>query len=99
VASIRSGLAIQKMISAKRGNIPAKTASRQPMRATLVPMTPVRHPPVRVSPGRGTGSIVRLPIGRSVGAALAGTSGCLDVPSNAGAVSLLGTPELARLGS
>jgi hypothetical protein len=32
VASIRSGRAIQKMTSAKRGNIPANSASRQPMR-------------------------------------------------------------------
>ena len=30
---------------------------------------------------------------------LTGTSGCLDVPSDAGAVSLFGTPERARLRS
>ena len=37
VASIRSGRAIQKMISAARGKNPANKASRQPMRPASTP--------------------------------------------------------------
>src|SRR5215471_6847444 len=60
MASIRSGLAIQKMMTAKRGNIPANSAKRQPIvcrsfgrRAIGGPMVRppgvLRHRPIRVT--------------------------------------------------
>src|SRR5262245_36393124 len=50
VASIWFGRAIQKMIVANRGNIPANSASRQPMGGIVCRRCPGRHPPDRVMP-------------------------------------------------